>query len=277
MTTEEQKRRRTMKRIHKKSNGMGRRMVLLPVFLVAVFALVFGALAPELWAGGSDEFDVAEVFFELNDTDEDLGIHALIDGEPWRKLEIELPNEREILTIWVRSKLRRQGLTELFFESAEPTFDELSPERFFHRFPEGEYEIEGITLEGEELESTAVVTHLLPAPPENIEVNGNPVPEDCDEGPLPSVNGAVVISWDPVTLSHPEIGRTDEPIDVVKYQVVVEEEDSGLVFSVDLPPEVTSVTVPADFISLSEEFKFEILVREASGNQTAVESCFEVE
>jgi hypothetical protein len=65
---------------------------------------------------------------------------------------------------------------------------------------------------------------------------------------------------------------------VVKYQVVVErEEPTLLVFSVDLPPDVTEIEVPAGFIALGDAFKFEILVREASGNQTAVESCFEIE
>ncbi len=34
-------------------------------------------------------FEVAEVFFELNNTDGDLGIHALIDG-------VKLENETEI-------------------------------------------------------------------------------------------------------------------------------------------------------------------------------------
>jgi hypothetical protein len=63
---------------------------------------------------------------------------------------------------------------------------------------------------------------------------------------------------------------------VVQYQVVVEQEDLGLTFSVELPPEITEVEIPEAFTDLGEEFKVEILVREASGNQTAVESCFEV-
>jgi hypothetical protein len=182
-----------------------------------------------------------------------------------------------MLDIRVQGRLRWQGLTELFFESAEPSFDELSPKKFFRRFPEGEYEIEGITLEGEELESTAVLTHLLPAPPANVMVSGIPAAEDCDVDPLPSVGTPVIISWDVVTLSHPDLGRTNMPIEVVKYQVVVEEEVSGAVLSVDLPPTVTELEIPAGFIALGDEFKFEILVREESGNQTAVESCFEVE
>ncbi len=98
-------------------------------------------------------FEVAEVFFELNNTDGDLGIHALIDGDAWKRLRIEDINERRVLSVNVRGRLRRQGLTEIFFESAEPTFDELPPPTFFSRFPEGTYEISGRTLEGDELES----------------------------------------------------------------------------------------------------------------------------
>lgn len=273
-----------MKHTRKKSKGMKRHMLLLPVFLLAVAALILVAAAPNSWAeddGDEIPFSEANIFFELNDTDGDLGIHASIDGEPWKKLEIEGPRERELLTIYVQGRLRRQGLTQLFFESAEPTFDELSPERFFRRFREGEYEIEGRTLEGEELESIAVVTHVMPSPPDDISVSGTgiePDEVDCDEGPPmvePEDNGDVIISWAPVITSHPEIGRTREAVEVVKYQLVVErEEPTLLIYSVDLPPEVTEFSVPDAFIELGDEFKFEILVREASGNQTAVESCF---
>lgn len=250
--------------------------------LLATLAVLILAVAPPGWTdddNGDIPFDVASIFFELNDTDGDLGIHASIDGEPWKKLKIFDPHDKQMLRIWVNgNRLRRQGLTELFFESAEPTFEELSPRAFFRRFPEGEYEIEGVTLDDQELESETEVTHLLPAPPDDIEIAGHEAAEDCDEDDIPSVSGPVVISWEPVTHSHPDLGRTNERIEVVKYQVVVErEEPSLLIFSVDLPPSVTEIEVPAGFIALGEEFKFEILVREASGNQTAVESCFEVE
>ncbi|MHC4457759.1 MAG: hypothetical protein ACYS0I_11875 [Planctomycetota bacterium] len=281
-------------KIREKSIGMTSHLRLLTVFMVAAAAFILAITAPELWANDEDDgdekpFAEANIFFELNNTDGDLGIHALIDGEPWKRLEIEDPRERGMLDIRVKGRLRRQGLTEIFFESAEPPFESddpsevtLTPERFFRRFPEGEYVIEGITIEGDELESTAELTHLLPAPPDNIEVAGITAAEDCDADPLPSVapsdSGSVTISWDPVTESHPELGRTGEPIEVVKYQVVVErEEPTLLIFSVDLPPTATEVEIPGDFIALGDEFKFEILVREASGNQTAVESCFEVD
>ena len=56
-----------------------------------------------------------------------------------------------------------QGLTEIFFESAEPPFDELAPQDFFRRFPEGVYDIEGVTLDGAELESEVRLSYIIPA------------------------------------------------------------------------------------------------------------------
>src|SRR5687768_1192152 len=89
----------------------------------------------------------AQVFLELNDTDEDLGIHASIDGEAWTSLKIIGPGGL-LLDIFTREGFRTQGLTQLSFESAEPPFDELSPARFFRRFPEGRYAISAKTLNG---------------------------------------------------------------------------------------------------------------------------------
>jgi hypothetical protein len=92
-----------------------------------------------------------------------------------------------------------------------------------------------------------------------------------------------VISWDAVTTTHPELGHPqDSPdISIYNYEVVVEaefEDPDGdefvSIFSVLLPPDVTSMTVPDEFLSQSDEFKYEVLAREESWNQTAVESCF---
>ena len=255
---------------------------ILGGLLAAMVALGLEASGQVLWADDDDgdeiPFDVASVFAELNDTDGDLGLHALIDGDVWRRLEIEDPNERQMLHIRVTGRLGRQGLTELFFESAEPPFDELSPEEFFRRFPEGEYEISGRTIEGDERESAALFTHVMPAPPNNIQVSGAAAPTDCDEQDPPLVSNPVVISFDEVAAPHPDLGASDPDITIDGYQVVVErEEPTVLVFSVDLPPSETQVQVPPEFIALGTEFKVEVLAREASGNQTAVETCFEVE
>ena len=253
-------------------------------------ALLLGGLPLAIHADDQElPFDVAEVFFELNHTDGDLGIHALIDGEAWKKLRIENVKGKKMLDIKVKSNLKQQGLTELFFESAEPTFDDLPPATFFSRFPAGEYEIEGKTLDNIELESETELTHLIPAPPV-VEVNGEPMAEQCDdEEPgydATEVDGEIIISWEEVTLSHPDLGapRSSDEIELHNYQLVVETEietESGeeldVVFSVLLPPEVTEMTVPPEFIDLNDEFKYEVLVRETSYNQTAVESCFVID
>jgi hypothetical protein len=287
-----------MKHTPSKSHGMKKHMCILPVFLVAAIALMLGTATPNCWANDGDEleFDEAHLFFELNDTDGDLGIHALIDGEAWKSLEIEDPREREMLNIRVKGRLQRQGLTEIFFESAEPTFEELPPGEFFSRFPEGTYEIEGITLEGDELKSEVELTHTMPAPPEPT-VNGLPMAVQCDEEE-PGYDatevklkghGSVTIAWDPVTSSHPNsLGggagvQPPIPVTIINYEVVVEVElevdgeEFTSVFSVVLPPGETSVTIPSEFIALGDEFKYEVLAREESFNQTAVESCFKIE
>ena len=281
-----------MKHTRSKNNGMKRHMRLLAILLVPVVALILGAAAPELWAGGHDNdddeipFDEAELFFELNNTDGDLGIHALIDGEAWKRLTIEDTKERKMLDVEVKGRLRKQGLTEIFFESAEPTFDELSPAKFFKRFPEGTYEIEGETLEGDELESEVELTHVMPAPVDGITLNDvgpiNLEDVDCDdETTVPSVPGnTVTISWDAVTMSHPDLGVDPQvSVTIHNYEVVVEvetEDEFTSVFSVILPPDAREFTVPAQFIALGEKFKYEVLAREESFNQTAVESCFEL-
>ena len=80
--------------------------------LPAVVALSLGTVAPAVW-GEEIPFAEAELFFELNDTDGDLGIHASIDGEAWKHLEVEDPDEKEILQIRAKGRLRRQGVTQL--------------------------------------------------------------------------------------------------------------------------------------------------------------------
>jgi hypothetical protein len=247
--------------------------------------------APAIWADDDDDsdeetmpFDEAELFFELNNTDEDLGIHSAVDGGPWKELEMEGPNGRELLEIDVKSRLRRQGLTQLFYESAEPNFEEQDPDIFFARFPPGEYVIEGTSLDGDELESTTTLTHLIPSAPE-AKVNGEDIAEVCDsddpDHDAPGVTPPVTIAWPAVLVSHDELGSPKSaPITVYNYEVVVEAdievngEDFLVKTSTILPPGATSYVVPEAFIALTDEWKYEVLVREESFNQTALESCF---
>ena len=262
---------------------MNRTYRTLSIAHAAIAAAALAVALPTAWADDDDDdeenpFDEHEIFFELNHTDGDLGIHAKIDGDAWKRLKIERDaDERTLLRIRLKSSLKRQGLTELFFESAEPPFDELDPDEFFERFPEGQYDIAGVTVDGEELESETEITHLIPAPA-TPSVNGMPAAPDCDSE-LPVVDGdlPVVITWPAITHSHPELGRINEPIEVVNYEVVAEIDETPFVVSAILPPDAGSFVIPAEIIALGDagdEIKFEVLVREASFNQTGVESCF---
>ncbi len=252
--------------------GTQKGVVLPAIFLLAVAVFSLGVAKAQ-----AAEFSEAELFFELNDTDGDLGIHASIDGGPYTKLEIEDPRERTILIIRALGRLASQGLTQLFLESAEPSFDELAPERFFRRFPEGVYEIEGTTRQGKEFEATVELSQVLAAPVGNVTVNNVPAAEDCDDPALPVVSAPVIIDWDPVTTSHPDIGKSG-PVEIVRYQFFVEQGD--LKFSADLLPDTVDVTqfqVPSEIFALgdaNEPFKFEIIARTATGNNTAIENCF---
>jgi hypothetical protein len=229
-----------------------------------------------------DEELEAQLFFELNDTDGDLGIQGFIDADAWKRLEIEAPDEQVLMNVWVRGNLRRQGMNEFFFESEEPTFDELSPAAFLKRFPQGIYEIEAVTLEGQELEAEVRLSHVLAGPPGNVRVNGKPGAVNCD-AVLPVVSEPVRLNWNAVTQSHPTIGKPGVAVTVERYQVVGEIDREGkvpdeVVFSVDLPRNVTVFEFPVGFTSLSEgELQYELITRLTNGNLTAVESCVEIE
>jgi hypothetical protein len=248
------------------------RLRLLPLLTIP---FTLGGLAgptPTRAEQASQPFSVAELFFELNDTDGDLGIHASIDGGTWTSLEVEGPHDRPLLAILSKGRLRSQRLTQLAFESAEPNFEELDPAAFFRRFPEGMYEIEAIAQAGGTFASRVRLSHVLAAAPEAT-VSGQTAAESCDAAPLPEGVEPVVIEWDPVTSSHPEIGKAG-PVRISRYQFFVERGDAKL--SVDLPPTATEFEIPASITAAGGVFKFEIIARTSTGNNTAIESCFRV-
>jgi hypothetical protein len=241
--------------------------------LVALFAV--GSLATPGAARGqraSQPFAVAELFVELNDTDHDLGLHAEIDGGAWTQIEIEDARERPLLGIMSTGRLRSQGLTQLAFESAEPTFDELDPAAFFRRFPEGVYEISAVAQGGGEFESKVRLSHVLAAPAQST-ANGLPAAK-CDEPTLPEVVAPVLIDWDPVTASHPDVGKTG-PVTISRYQFFVQQGTTKL--SLDLEPTVTEFEIPPSVTASGGVFKYEIIARTSTGNNTAVEACFRIQ
>lgn len=105
--------------------------------------------------GDEQPFGATSVIIEL--TDNDIELQVFVDGFLWDRLQMYGPNERRIFNLRTQRNSRRQGgLSELFFASEpthyledEPEFDG-TIEEFLARFPGGEYEFEGLTMNGGE-------------------------------------------------------------------------------------------------------------------------------
>lgn len=241
-----------------------RRILAVAASLAAVIAILI-LVPPRAEALPADiiEFDDAKFYWEMNSTDEDLGIQFKLDGEPWKRIMIFNPCYRRLIDYSVRGNARVNGLTELFNESSEPPLSEFSLQEWLDLFPEGEYRFFGVTVEGDLLVGVAEFTHDIPDGPEITS------PEDEDE-----VDSTVplVIEWDPVV-------DPDPPESVIEaYQLIVEKDEDDerpQSLMVELPAGTTGFTVPVGFLEAGKDYKIEVLAIETSDNQTITEIAFE--
>lgn len=203
-------------------------------------------------------FSDARLRIEINGTDGDSGLHALIDAEGWEFVKIFDPRGKLVFHVMGGGSVKKTGLTELFFESAEPGFEELPLDEFLKRFPAGHYECVGKTIEGDILYSVATLTHALP----NVPVLLSPAEDSVQD------RNNTVVTWQPVP----------DPVGshITRYEVLIGEEGSSpkRSLSVVVPATGTSMTVPAAFLTPGKTYKWEILAIEESGNQTLAEATF---
>ena len=230
---------------------MTRQMRILIGFL-AMVALVAGSAPPETWAA-KKKLAISRVYFEFNSTANDLGVHVSLDGEDWKELEIVNPQGRTIFEVEGRGPYANLGMTELFFEGAEPNLDDVPLQDLLAMFPEGKYRFSGRTVDGDPIVGTGLLTHAIPA------------------GPGVSallVGDSLVISW--TAVNSPPPGFPAKPINIVGYQVLVG------AFQVTVPATTLSVTVSPEFVASlpSGANPFEVLAIEAGGNQTITEGSF---
>ncbi len=198
------------------------------------------------FGGASMDFADLEVFFEFNSTDNDLGFQVFLDAEGWDIVQARDPAGKQILDIRAKKALGDLGITELRFESAEP-----SPAEVLALFSAGGYEFRGRTVEEAlTLGSTGFLSTALPDAP----VFTSPAAVDVDPD-------NTIISWN-------AIGGLDS------YEVIVGNEDSGFSISVELGPDATSVTIPSEFMEAGADYKAEILSIAMNGNKTITEIEF---
>ena len=228
---------------------------------ILAFTAVLLIAASAAWAGRVP-LKAARMIIEFNDSAQDVGIQFFLDTDGWQSLTIHDPEGRLMFNATASGSLLEQGGgTELFVESVEPPLDELPLDEFFARFPEGVYRFAGRSPAGDRFSGRVAFSHVIPAGPE-IVAPAQPDGGCAAEAPIP-----LRIVWNPVAETV-----DGEPVDIVGYQVIVENEDG--VFDVKLPGEATAVTVPAEFLAAGSDYIFEVLAIESGGNQTITEGCF---
>jgi hypothetical protein len=223
---------------------------LLELFVLGGAAIVS---SPVLAAAG--KFEQSLIFIEYNSTDNDLGFHVFLDAEDWKTVKIVNPDGVTIFEASGKGPygLLNRGLSEMFFEGAEPSLDDVPLDDLLALFPEGRYDFIATKADGTRLTGKSTFSHAIPAGPvASAEVNGD----------------SIVIRWEPVT--GPPAGFPNERIQIVGYQVIVDP------FQLTLPASSTQVTLPQEFVeSLSAgSHGFEVLAIDASGNQTITAGSF---
>lgn len=164
-------------------------------------------------------------------------------------------------------KLRDLGVTELYFETVEPRNADVPIKDMLSRLPEGEYEIVGPASTGGITLGTALLTHDIPKGPSLLS---------------PQAGGSVPHADLPMSWSAVNRTIDGRPIRIIAYQLIVEKDvpphkhmiGKPHSLSMYLPPTVTHMTVPKEFLEPGAAYKWEVLAIEPSGNQTLSSSEF---
>jgi hypothetical protein len=233
------------------------RLVALSIAIAAVVVTmaVAGAGTRETPAAAAKkpvEFELHDLYIEYNATAGDAGLQLSADAEDWSRFRPLDTRGKRLIDVGARGRLHRPfGLSELFLEASEPPFTKVPFLVFKKRFPEGVYRFAGVTRNGRKLVGSDRLSHLVPAGPKvTFPTKGAKVEPT-----------GFRVSWEPVT--------SPAGVKIVSYQVIVNQGDREL--SMYLRPDVTSVTIPAEFLQPGTETSGEVLAREHSGNQTITE------
>ncbi len=230
-----------------------------------VAALFLAAATPPSWATDVDDDDRsapvvplkdARLKIEMNATDRDVGVQLFIDADQWKSMDVYDPSGRLVFRATTRGSMARQGGTELFIESGEPSLDDVPLDVFLKRFPAGDYRIVGRGINGERLVGMAKFTHNIPAGPVLV----SPV-----EDAVVDANN-LIVRWQGV---GPANGSP-----IIGYQVLVVKPNTGIralpkiILDVTMPAGATSMAVPPGFLLRDSAYTWEVLAIESGGNQT---------
>src|ERR687887_125754 len=157
-------------------------------------ALISASLHPVMAGGGQQNkaskdtipLEESKLIIEHNAKDKDTGFQGFIDSEDgWKRITVTDPNGKKVLDFSPEDNLGKLGLTELFFESAEPENADVPISELLKTLPEGNYTFSGFTAESAEgngtLIGTATFSHDIPEAPAILSPEEDAVlPKDQD-------------------------------------------------------------------------------------------------
>ncbi len=208
------------------------------------FAAMAGLLSTgAAWA--AESFEQAELRLEQNLADKDIEVtfDVLTHKRGLAALRVTAPDGRVIVDF--KSPSSKFGMRGLSLESPEPTNDG----KMQADFPEGVYRFDGATTNGDKLQATATLSHVLPPAAQAI----SPRPEQED---VPIVGTKV--SWKPIP-------------GIAQFLLTLENEKSGREITSILPGTINEFSVPAGFLVAGAQYKVEIGSVGKNGNRTFVE------
>ena len=153
------------------------------------------------------------------------------------------PKDSPVFHILADGRLAEIGITELRFESAEP-----SPAEVLSRFPAGVYEFDGLAVDGTRLLSTSRLSQRLA-----------PAPTLLRDGQVVDRNNAVV-QW-------------NAP-DAERVEIIITHVDLDEVLDVTVSASTTQLTLPPQFLRPGAEYTIELLSIAQNRNRTIAESTF---
>ncbi len=233
------------------------------------------------------DFGECKVLVEINATDGDIGFHWLGDADDLRAMRIDDPNGAKIFENRGFGPLREQKLTETFGESAEPLCwpdPEADPEDledivtlrdFREIWDPGTYEFTGKGDGGEKLFGETQLTYDLPAAPQMVDFDGSmiswmPGNDLGNCAPLSGGVGQETIAEVLDIISDPATVVVDAYEAVLEPDVEDGDPVGNLIFSVRVPGDATSVTVPADYLaSLPDDTPVKVEVGAIGGQDNA--------
>ena len=215
----------------------------LPLLALATSALYAAAPAPG--GGRFEPFEELELTFEVNvnDVDGEVILHAET-GKPLERVALVDPYGQ--LTYALRTGEGGIGLTEFRLESGEPSIDLVRT-----AYPEGEYTVTGVALDGTMIRGVVDLEHAIPArcwimAPESMSVVDR---------------NSVTIQW-----------QTDPSVE--KFTVELEDDDDEERLAVNLPGDATSFRVPEGLLEPETEYQIVLVSHSDSGNRTVQEIYF---